>query len=266
MEAAEIIDSGLLEAYVLGLASAEEQQAIEKAIRQSPSMRSELEEIEWVMENIADRFSIAPGGHVKKEIEISLFPPQPTQAAEPQRAMPKRRSLWSPISIAASIALVVACGVVFLQHGKLKKSKERIISLENQSADLQIANEQIENQLTRMASFTRNLEEPGAKQVILTSTLQQASKAIVFWNPNTHKVWLVNTNLPALPEDKQYQMWGIVDGKPVDGGVFDGGSEKAMVAVELKSISKPSLFAVTIEKRGGASSPTLSTMCLKAEI
>ena len=44
---------------------------------------------------------------------------------------------------------------------------------------------------------------------------------LVFWNTRTHQVAVQVQSLPPLPADKQYQLWSMVDGKPVDAGVFD---------------------------------------------
>ena len=46
----------------------------------------------------------------------------------------------------------------------------------------------------------------------------------------------------------------------------DANSGERMIAVELKSIDRPQALAVTVENRGGVASPTLSTLCLKADI
>ncbi|HEY4654886.1 MAG TPA: anti-sigma factor, partial [Cyclobacteriaceae bacterium] len=58
-------------------------------------------------------------------------------------------------------------------------------------------------------------------------------------------------------ENSQYQLWGIVDGKPVDAGVFDSDADGL---IPMQRIRGASAFAVTIEPRGGNQQPTLSTL------
>jgi anti-sigma-K factor RskA len=64
--------------------------------------------------------------------------------------------------------------------------------------------------------------------------------------------------MKALSLENQYQLWAIVDGKPIDAGVFDSNLSGL---VKMKDItSGASTFAVTIEPRGGSVSPSLHTM------
>ena len=73
----------------------------------------------------------------------------------------------------------------------------------------------------------------------------------------------MQNNLPLAPSDKQYQLWAIVDGKPVDAGIIgdcNGGLCK------LKNIPKASAFAITLEKKGGSPTPTLTAMFVMGAI
>jgi anti-sigma-K factor RskA len=64
--------------------------------------------------------------------------------------------------------------------------------------------------------------------------------------------------MKTLAQENQYQLWAIVDGKPVDAGVFDGNLAGLL---KMKNIPIGAVkFAVTVEPRGGKESPTLSTM------
>ena len=47
------------------------------------------------------------------------------------------------------------------------------------------------------------------------------SAVVALWNQQTNQVYLDVQNLPAAPAGKQYQLWGIVDGTPVDMGMLD---------------------------------------------
>lgn len=64
--------------------------------------------------------------------------------------------------------------------------------------------------------------------------------------------------MKALAHENQYQPCAIIDGKPVDAGVFDGNIAGLL---KMKNVGKgASTFAVTVEPRGGKSSPSLETM------
>jgi anti-sigma-K factor RskA len=82
--------------------------------------------------------------------------------------------------------------------------------------------------------------------------------ASVYWNQTTKEVYLSLQNMKELSQENQYQLWALIDGKPVDAGVFDG---NVAGLIRMKDIpAGAGTFAVTIERRGGVPSPTLSTM------
>ena len=61
-----------------------------------------------------------------------------------------------------------------------------------------------------------------------------------------------------LAQENQYQLWAIIDGKPVDAGVFDNNFKGLL---KMKDVGTgAATFAVTIEPRGGRQTPTLETM------
>ncbi len=64
--------------------------------------------------------------------------------------------------------------------------------------------------------------------------------------------------------DKQYQLWAIVNGKPVDAGTFDMG--EGVSFVKLKTIPKAEAFAITLEKRGGSETPTMNAMFVMGNV
>lgn len=83
----------------------------------------------------------------------------------------------------------------------------------------------------------------------------------VAFSPGKQSGVMTFRNLPRLdPSKEQYQLW-IFDGErpaahPVDGGVFDAptGDGASIVTVPIRaklSVSKPVMFAVTVERRGG---------------
>ena len=273
MEKNELLDTGILETYVLGIGTEDERILVEQMSVKFPEIQIEKEEIEALLELLAMAYAVIPASQaeIKRKIESQLFLSQ--KLAKETIVVPMKSDAgtnswisWKWYSIAASILMLVAFGYAFQVRNQMNAVHNDMVAMQLESTQLQEINKKLAVESNQFSKLTNTMGQEGTRQVILTSTIQQPSKAIVFWNPANHKVWLVNTNLPALPEDKQYQLWGIVGGKPVDAGVFDAKKGNEMFAVELKSIEQPQLFAVTVENRGGVASPTMSTLCLKAEI
>ena len=89
------------------------------------------------------------------------------------------------------------------------------------------------------------------------------SSASVFWDSASANVYLAVQNMPQLPNDKQYQLWAIIDGVPKDLGVFD--VKKDNFIVKMQGVKKAQAFAITIEKKGGSPTPTMDEMQVVGE-
>jgi anti-sigma-K factor RskA len=103
------------------------------------------------------------------------------------------------------------------------------------------------------------MDNPQFKRVIMKGTANAPEAlASVYWNDSSKEVYLRIQNMKDLTQEKQYQLWAIIDGKPVDAGVFDGNLAGLL---KMKDIARgASNFAVTIEPRGGQQSPTMETL------
>ena len=51
--------------------------------------------------------------------------------------------------------------------------------------------------------------------------ISPASFATVYWDTTSKDVYLLVNNLPKPASDKQYQLWALLDGKPIDVGMID---------------------------------------------
>ncbi|MEM9588900.1 MAG: anti-sigma factor [Planctomycetota bacterium] len=90
-----------------------------------------------------------------------------------------------------------------------------------------------------------------------TTALPEAVTGDVVWSTQRQEGYLRFDGLPVNdPAVRQYQLW-IIDPKrddePIDGGVFDVGSDgEVVVKIDAKlRVLSPQVFAVTIEKPGG---------------
>ena len=75
---------------------------------------------------------------------------------------------------------------------------------------------------------------------------------------DTKQAYIDILDLPIPDEGKQYQLWALVGGKPVDAGVF----ELVSGIQRVKDIPEADAWAVTLEPKGGSISPTLELMYL----
>ncbi len=91
--------------------------------------------------------------------------------------------------------------------------------------------------------------------------------AKIFWMKNTGEVYVDPSNLPNIEQGKQFQLWAIVDGKPVDAGMILTSKKGDKYRIQkMKSFGKAEAFAITIEKEGGNPTPTMDKMVVMGKM
>jgi anti-sigma-K factor RskA len=89
--------------------------------------------------------------------------------------------------------------------------------------------------------------------------------ATVYWDKATNDVYLLVNHMSPTPSDKQYQLWAIVNGKPVDAGVFSVSADTSGIH-KMGRFENAQAFAVTVERLGGSPTPSLETMVVIGNI
>lgn len=266
MKEREVISSGLLESYVLGTTSVEENELVHDLCMKHPSLTDEIELIEEALINYSSQ-TIAPlNKEIKHKISDKLFSGTTTEAKIIPITTNDKTVLVYKLSIAASIVFVITSVIyVFSIQTKLNKLNSELAKTTAATTSLE---QELSSQQTALIVATSKLQilsDPKIKTVGLKGMNSLASiSALIHWNTESDAVYFNASKLPATATDKQYQLWAIVDGKPVDIGVIDLVNDTTFQ--KMKSVKGAQSFAVTIEKAGGASAPTMDTMCLLGNV
>ncbi len=251
MNVQEIISSGLLELYAAGIASDAERQQVEVWCSQYPEVAAELNAIELGLENYALANAVAPAPSVKDklfaQINNSAAPVVTNPVSTPAKVVAFNGWKWAA---AASIALLV--GSAILNYSLYNK-------VETATAKLAETEQQLNTAKTETSGMRDDMKfVQQGRQVSLTGQPQMPdAKAKIYWMTNSGDVMVDASNLPDAPAGKQYQLWGIVDGKPVDGGlIITNDKGKKFRMQKMKSFGKAEAFAISLEKEGGNPTPT----------
>ena len=260
------IESGILELYAAGDLTPAERLEVESMLGQYPELQAELSEIENSLEHYARTYAIEPSTGLRSKILDSLYDDglRPETASAPVfRNMPVKQSSFFKYAFAASVALLLISVIaLFTLYNRLQQSNEQLAVLQNSNQQFSNRVNLMEGQLTEREVALGVLRSKEYKMIKLAGT-KQAPKAsmMVAFNPAKKEVMIdmAAMEMPANDAEHQYQLWAMVDGKPVDLGVFD------MVADDdgmkrMKAIEDAQAFAVTLEPRGGSKSPTMEQM------
>ena len=255
MNIQEYIESGILESYVLGNTTAEESVEVERLAEQYPAIEQEIALIRGSLEKYALQFAQNPPSALKNRVMDALLALEQDSAEiqevapniiafQPQVAEAEKPSVLRYAASWVLLALSIAANV--LLYTRWQNSEEKVVALESKN-QLFAQNEQI-----LKANYQQEiaiLQNPDIKKVRLGG--QEAApnaQAMVYWNAKTEEVYLSSLKLPVAPAGKQYQLWAIVDGKPVDAGLInDSGS-----FTRMKSLGNAVAFAISLEAEGGS--------------
>jgi len=283
LDIAAYISSGIIESYVLGLASEEEVSILNCIRKNNVEVEQAIAEAEKALEGLADIQAMAMPAALKQDIwnrleaenqivkddqpdslpteeaisdDAVVQPPMLNDEEEPKRIVPARSYGWA---IAASLLFLLSAGVNLFFYQQQQDSKATLAkttaALDSQQATLAV--------LQDKWSLVQN---PAIKTIPLKGVENKPDlHALVFWDQASKAVYLSLEQMPAVPKGKQYQLWAMVDGKPVSAGVFPLNAKEEM-ASKMLDVAKAQAFAITLEDEGGKDVPTLTELCVMGSI
>lgn len=255
MKIQEYISTGILEAYALGELSDFERAEVDKNLAQYPELREELLKIEDVQEALLMKLAVAPPSSVKSKILQSVMPNGKIVAIQNSNIFQ-----WK-FAAAASIILALFLGyLAYDYHDKWIHTQVALNELIAQNQQVAQDYNRVNLRLDKMESDLKIMNDPSFVKVVMRGTANAPqSMASVYWNKETREVYLSIQNMRELAQEKQYQLWAQIDGKMVNAGVFDGNISGLLKMKQLNS-KTITVFAVTVEPRGGKPEPTVKTL------
>ncbi|MFC4212939.1 anti-sigma factor domain-containing protein [Pedobacter lithocola] len=271
------IESGVLELYVLGDLSPEEMLQVEEMASRYHEVKDEIAAIELTIEQYAMQNVVEPSADVESRLFEKLglkdedtvnVSTQSTILEEPKilqidRSDSKVRTLRYAL-VACIALLAISTAALFITYNKLGDAHEQIASLnlDKQKFAGVVSKLEFENKgLDNMAAMADSKE--WATIQMAGQAYSPKSKMKVYWNRNDKTVLInyVAMDLPKADETHEYQLWALVNGKPVSLGVFgktDSTSNEALV--KMQTIKEAQAFAVTLEPMGGSVNPTMEKL------
>ncbi|RYY55685.1 MAG: anti-sigma factor [Chitinophagaceae bacterium] len=243
--------SGIVESYVLGLASPEEQAEFEAMVAQHPEVLQARLAFETALEEQAMAAAVAPPAALKEEIRAALFNDTDNKTQVPvvhlQETPVRQMNPWKYV---AAASIVLLAGSLIWNVNMLGRNKDLAETVAGKDSQLASANSRIDT----MTVDIKKVINPDMKMVVMPGTANAPQAyATIYWDTTSHDVFLAANNLPVPASDKQYQLWAIFQGKPVDLGVFDVKQEKLLI--RAKNAQGAEAFAITLEKKGGSAQP-----------
>ncbi|HEX4887552.1 MAG TPA: hypothetical protein VFV37_05835, partial [Luteibaculaceae bacterium] len=215
MIAKDIITSGLLEAYALGVTSPEETALVLEALK-NPEVRRELEEIEDALWQLAKQSEKEVPANVKMRLDEDLFSQTETDHTPETTVVSINRnesiSIWK---VAAGIALAISLGLNVFQYSSSRQLSEQLAELTKTNDVLAGEVKVVRQDLDFYGKISDFFQRGEIKSFELQPMPNKQGRAMLYCDLKTGKVAVKPMGLPALDNQHQYQLWALIDGKPV---------------------------------------------------
>lgn len=258
MNIQEYISSGVIELYVLGLCTPEEERELETLRKNYPELHAAILHFETEMENNMLRSGALPPAAVDEKIlqkidSLEVKAKTPIAGNAPVVNMNTAGRAWWKYAAAAAIVLFAITGFWGYNLYRKNKKLEGTLAAKQNTETLPLSDYTV---------FTDPAITPVAMYGVGTHSI---CRCTMFWDKKTGKMYIMIHHLPKSSAAKDYQLWAEVDGKPVSIGIVNDeirGRFIEMTNVPYRSVA----FTVTLEPAGGSPEPTVSETYLAGKI
>jgi Anti-sigma-K factor rskA len=189
-------------------------------------------------------------------VGLAPLPPSLSSSLSASAALPDRglmTMIWA-LGVAASFMLAMAFGALwYATRADLGATRVNVTQLEGLLHEKTRELQETDRELAW-------LKDPRVQAALLKGLeANPNAKARLLWHPESRQGILWVSGLPPLPLEKSYELWAFVGDQPVPAGTFDakeGGATVIPISRQENLGDAPVKFAVSVEPKGGASSPT----------
>ncbi len=260
----------MLELYAAGGLTPAESAEVDRLAAQHPQVRMALEECLRTMEAYALTHAKAPRPELEDQIirqMEAVTPPRKETTPVNGRVLPLNPSATEEFTersnsrwwqMVAAVLLVLSVGFNVYLYSNLRNTRSELALARQDSRQYALQVSQLEQRNFQSESLLGVLRNPSTVLVQLKGVTQHPdAQATVFWNQETKEVYFDASSLPKAPTGRQYQLWALAQGKPIDAGVVKSTDSTLQ---RMKAIEEAQAFAVTLEPEGGSVNPTLEEM------
>lgn len=263
MDIQAYIQSGVIESYVLGIANADEVAELQRLRLEYPAIAAAIAQCEDWLKETTPAYAVPVAPNTKEQLLASLqheFIDQAPAAIAPPRTV----SMNTKYMAAACLLLFLASAAVNVYlYRKYTKAANDYLALQNERNNLLADNKVYQTRLSALHNNIQLMSAPGMLKVTMPGIAgKENNLATVYWDTNTKNVYLITGYLPPAPAGKQYQLWALADGKPIDAGMLDNCDGLC----QLKPIQQAQAFAITLEKAGGSPVPDLTQLYVMGKV
>lgn len=252
MNVKEYIASGIIESYVMGLATEAERQEFEALCAQYPEIAEARTAYEVSLEEQLLKDAVPAPKFLQQQIKDKITASateSETNGLEEERTPVRTMGVWRWV---AAASLILLAGSVYWAVSTNKKYQDALAK-----------NNQLQEQINSRDTALKGPEVQQPVSDFKMANIMEGGQpaASIYWDTTSKDVYLMIKNMPQPPSDKQYQLWALLpeDGAaPVDLGMIE--IKQNRLLYRMKNVQNAKAFAITLEPKGGSPKPTSTPM------
>lgn len=240
------LESGLLESYILGQATAEERKIVEQMLAEHEMARREKDAIEKALEQYAQARAVAPPGWMRGRILDQIGSMQPP-AARPSGTLVRNIGTW--LLAAAALAATALYYNTLQTNNRLETERTQ---LQQQAQNCETERAASEKATQAQMAFLTDPATRGVRLNWIDTTINApGAVGMAFNNPDSAATYIRLSNLPVLAANQDYQFWVITAGNP-NPQPLDVIRYQDSVLIRTQYRDQAQAFAMSIEPKGGS--------------
>ena len=238
------LDTDLLEKYLLGTSTTEENLQVERYIAMYPEVRDTYNELQENLEAFAKIYAIKPPQGLKDRIMYII------------KKGNSNRIKFYRYAVAASFAAFLFAGSSYFFYNQNRSLQEENAIVTNKIKDLEVV---MREQLEDVRNQFIVLNNPMTKKYNVNGNKKAKElKAVAYINPVKKLSYINVSNLPNLPEDQCFQLWAEVNGEKINLGIIKELDDKSKLLA--LPYAENAVSYITIEPSGGNHTPTVENI------
>ena len=250
MDKERFLKSGLIELYVLGLASEEEQALVLEYAAKYPEIQQMIDESVSALDEYARSLNIPPAPHLKAQVT-------PATVNAPA-------SSFNWLAAVLGVFLLGMSVWVYNLLGQHEQGKQQHSQLQNEFVTLQKDCENKARACQAILAENEFLRHAKTQEVdILGTPLAANARVIAFMNEEVKKCYLQVVDFPAPAKDHEFQVWADIDGEMISMGTVQ---LDAKGLIEMPFMENAASLNITQEVNGGAAHPNLEQIFASGKV
>lgn len=279
------IQSGVIESYVLDMAEPEDVAELLRLSHLHPEVADAIRACEGWLRSTAAAGAVPASADIRQKLFGTLqdeftAPVPPFQAVHTTAPPAQAAQAHAPadevilharrgnarlrlLAAAAVILFLASAGINLYLYKQYRKAARDNTALLNERNTMLADNNTYRTRLTTLYRNMQMMTEAGMLKVALSGVPgKEGNLVTLYWDTQKKDVYLITNKLPPAPDGSQYQLWALVNGKPVNAGVL----EDCEGLCRLQAVQEAQAFAITLEKAGGSKSPTLDQLFVMGNV